>query len=316
MNFVNYMVGKPGASGFGSKSTCYDVASTFSSDIKDKVVFITGCSSGIGIHTATAVAKHGATVIMACRNKVKMHTVAEKIRKEAPNSVIHEIVCDVGSMASVRKSVEEFNALNLPLDVLINNAGVMACPFSLTEDGYELQFGTNHLGHFLLTNLLIPKLKEGVPSRVVNVASVAHRFAPPEGILWDYLKTDEKYSRWTYYGQSKLCNMLHAHELNCRLQEQGITAVSLHPGVINTNLGRHIMLYKVVSFATSFFLKSEPQGAATSIFCAFAKIGQPGFEPGGFHDSCNVGRVEHKAYNADTSKKLWEFSAKVTNSDL
>lgn len=306
-----YLFGIRGPSGFGSSSTCYDVAKACEGDVKGKVVMVTGATSGIGVHAAKALAQYGATVALACRNKDQMHAVAEDIRKSFPNSTVHELVCDLSSFESVRTCAEEFNKLNVPLDALINNAGVMMCPWMLTKDGYEMQFGTNHLGHFLLTNLLMPKLKEAPKARIVCVASVGHRLAPKEGVMFDYLKANEKYNNITYYGQSKLSNMLHARALTKKLQGTSVTAVSLHPGAINTNLGRHSWLSKAIYFIGTPFLKSEPQGAATNVYCAFGSV-----EPAGYYADCNVDTPAHSAYTDELADKLWTYSATETKSDI
>mmetsp|Transcript_18829 Transcript_18829/g.27773 ORF Transcript_18829/g.27773 Transcript_18829/m.27773 type:complete len:246 (+) Transcript_18829:1-738(+) len=244
-----------------------------------------------------------------------MKVAAEKIRKDVPWSDIHELTCDLSSMESVRKCAEDFKNLELPINVLINNAGVMIPPFSKTKEGYELQFGTNHLGHFLLTNLLIQRLKDGAPSRIVNVASLAHNFAPKEGILFDHLKDDEYYQKVLYYGQSKLCNMLHAMKLNKLLQDKGITCVSLHPGTIYTNLARHSIFAKAYYTLLYPFHKSEPQGASTTIFCSFAGEGGNGIEPGGYHSDCNVCKVKCPAFNGELADKLWDYSVSATDSN-
>jgi len=195
------------------------------------------------VETTRVLAMRGVQVVMGVRNVDTGRSVKEAIVKEIPDAKINVMQLDLMSMASVRKFASEFD---LPLNLLINNAGIMAPPFGLSQDNIEQQFATNHVGHFLLTNLLLEKMKETAlksnhEGRIVNVSSEAHRYAYPEGIRFDKINDESGYSTIRAYGQSKLANVLHANELARRLKEEGvnITANSLHPGVIMSNLLRY-----------------------------------------------------------------------------
>lgn len=221
---------------------------------------------------------------------------------------------DLSSMASVRKFASEYKASNRPLNLLINNAGVMATPFTLSKDNIELQFATNHLGHFLLTHLLLDTMKKtsresGREGRIVNVSSEAHRFPYSEGIRFDRLNDSKGYSSWCAYGQSKLANILHANQLTKHLKDDGveITANSLHPGVINTNLFRYNSWMDGVSRKVgNFFMKSVPQGAATT--CYVALHPQVKGVSGEYFSDCNLANRTKQARDAALAQKLWDFS--------
>ncbi|KAK3220670.1 hypothetical protein Dsin_014640 [Dipteronia sinensis] len=207
---------------------------------------IKGASSGIGTETTRVLALRGVHVIMAVRNMAAGKDVKEAIVKEIPSAKVDAMELDLSSMASVRKFASDFNTQGLPLNLLINNAGIMATPFMLSKDKIEMQFATNHIGHFLLTTLLLDTMKKTAreskkEGRIVNVASEAHRFAYGEGIRFDKINDESWYNSLGAYGQSKLANILHANELSKHLKEEGvnITANSLHPGSIVTNLFRH-----------------------------------------------------------------------------
>ncbi|KAG1685678.1 hypothetical protein DVH05_007802 [Phytophthora capsici] len=212
---------------------------------KGKTVIVTGANSGIGYETALELARKGAHVILACRNEARGKEAEEKLREALGSSVAGSVefqMLDVSNLGSVQKFADEFKATHDRLDLLINNAGVMAVPFSKTVDGYERQFATNHLGHFALTALLLPLLKASTPSRIVNVSSLAHwttsldRFTSGSHIMY----ADENgYSPSNVYGETKLCNLLFTFELARRLKAQsvsGVGVVACHPGFTATNL--------------------------------------------------------------------------------
>uniref|UniRef100_A0A2P2JFV7 Short-chain dehydrogenase n=1 Tax=Rhizophora mucronata TaxID=61149 RepID=A0A2P2JFV7_RHIMU len=236
---------RKGPSGFSSSSTAEEV--TNGVDGSGLTAIVTGASSGIGTETARVLALRGVRVIMAVRNMSAGRDVKEAIIKEIPSAKVDAMELDLSSMSSVGNFASNFNSLGLPLNLLINNAGVMATPFMLSKDNIELQFATNHLGHFLLTNLLLDSMKKTAleskrEGRIVNVSSEAHQFPYREGIRFDKINDQLGYNRYRAYGQSKLANVLHANELTRRLKEDGvnITANSLHPGAIATNLFRHM----------------------------------------------------------------------------
>jgi len=294
---------------FGYYSTAEQVVAGISMDGKN--VIVTGCNTGIGLETARVLAKIGANVYMACRDQNKTKIAADLIRKEAKGKV-EPMELDLSSLASVRKFVDEFNAKNIPLHVLINNAGVMACPYMKTADGFENQIGTNHLGHFLLTCLLIPRLKEGAPSRVVAVSSLGHRFG---AINFDDLQSEKSYSSIRAYGQSKTANILFAQELNKRYSKDGIYANSLHPGTIaSTELARYFVIanlpgfsYLTKSIEWVGLTKTIPMGASTQVHVATA----PEFETvgGKYFSDCNVATAVPHATDEQVANRLWEVSA-------
>ncbi|PPD93944.1 hypothetical protein GOBAR_AA35789 [Gossypium barbadense] len=241
---------RKGASGFSAYSTADDV--TQGIDGTALTAIVTGASSGIGVETARVLALRGVLVVMAVRNLDAGRNVKEAIHKEINGAKIDVMQLDLSSMASVRKFASEFQSSTLPLNILINNAGVMATPFMLSHDNIELQFATNHLGHFLLTNLLLDTMKltareskrEG---RIVNLSSKGHRIVYGEGNPFDHINDESGYFPRFAYGQSKLVNILHANEFSRRLKDEGveITANSLHPGsIIMTDLMRHHGLIK------------------------------------------------------------------------
>ncbi|KAH9646978.1 Short-chain dehydrogenase TIC 32 [Citrus sinensis] len=246
-----------GASGFSSSSTAEEV--TQGIDGSGLTAIVTGASSGIGTETARVLALRGVHVVMAVRNMAACREVKKAIVKEIPNAKVQAMELDLSSLASVRKFASEFKSSGLPLNILINNAGIMATPFMLSKDNIELQFATNHIGHFLLTNLLLETMgktsressKEG---RIVNVSSRRHQFSYPEGIRFDRINDQSGYNRFSAYGQSKLANVLHTSELARRLKEDGvdITANSVHPGAITTNLFRNISFFSGINSIPHF----------------------------------------------------------------
>uniref|UniRef100_A0A0K8U2X9 Retinol dehydrogenase 13 n=2 Tax=Bactrocera latifrons TaxID=174628 RepID=A0A0K8U2X9_BACLA len=211
---------------------------------EDKVVIVTGSNTGIGKETVRELANRGATIYMACRDMQKCEEARDEIVLETHNKRIYCRKCDLASMDSIRKFVESFKKEQVKLDILINNAGVMRCPRSLTKDGFEMQLGVNHMGHFLLTNLLLDLLKKSAPSRIVTVSSLAHTRG--EINIAD-LNSDKSYDPGRAYNQSKLANILFTRELAKRLEGTGVSANALHPGVVDTELFRHM------GFFNSFF---------------------------------------------------------------
>ncbi|CAN1253893.1 Short-chain dehydrogenase TIC 32, chloroplastic [Linum perenne] len=239
-----WIFGWKGASGFSSRSTAEEVTNGI--DATGLTAIVTGASSGIGVETSRVLALRGAHVVMAVRNVEAGTTVKEAILKEIPTAKVDVMELDLSSMASVKKFASDYVSSGRPLNLLINNAGIMMIPFTLSADKIELQFATNHVGHFLLTHLLLDTMKSTAresnqEGRIVNLASEGHRFAYKEGIRFDKINNEAEYNKMRAYGQSKLANILHANELASRLKEEGIniTANSLHPGAIATNLARY-----------------------------------------------------------------------------
>ncbi|MDR3417451.1 MAG: oxidoreductase [Nevskia sp.] len=205
--------------------------------LKGKVAIVTGANSGLGLHTTEGLARAGAKVVMACRDAAKAAKAVTRIKQDVPGAQIEVMTLDLADLASVRKFAAEFSAKYSRLDLLCNNAGVMAVPFMKTKDGFEMQVGTNHFGHFALTGLLLDKLKSTPGSRIVNVASMAHRWTKAMN-LDDPNFEHSKYWKWDAYGKSKLANLLFTFELNRKLQQAklAVTAAAAHPGFSDTNL--------------------------------------------------------------------------------
>ncbi|GFP91364.1 short-chain dehydrogenase tic 32 chloroplastic [Phtheirospermum japonicum] len=305
------------ASGFSSSSTAEDV--TDGIDASGLTAIVTGASSGIGSETARVLALRGMHVVMGIRNIAAGEKVKETIVNEIPEAKVDAMELDVSSLASVRKFASDFTSLGRPLNLLINNAGIMAPPFELSKDNIESQFATNYLGHFLLADLLLDTMKKTaretkMEGRIVNVSSEAHRLPYKEGIRFDRLNDREVYSRWVAYGQSKLANALHANELTRRLKEDGaeITANSLHPGIVSTNLFRHFGVFEgFVSALSRLVLKNVQQGASTTCYVAL----HPELKgiSGEYFSDNNLAKASAKAADRDLARQLWEFSLDLIN---
>ena len=292
-------------------------------DLRGKLVLITGGSSGLGQESARALAAKGAHVVLTARDVAKGRGVAESITASTGTANIELEELELDSLASVRAFAARFLARHDRLDVLLNNAGVMACPLGHTSDGFELQFGTNHLGHFLLTCLLAPALRKGAPSRVVSLSSRGHHLAPVD--FDDPNFTQRPYQKWASYGQSKTANVLFAVGLERRLGAAGVHAYALHPGAIMTELGRHLVpedidfLRSRTPPGTTLSFKSVEAGAATSVFAATA----PELEGRGgvYLEDCHVATVNDapnaldgvKTYAIDprNAERLWELSERL-----
>ncbi|EXB37337.1 Short-chain dehydrogenase TIC 32 [Morus notabilis] len=315
-----WIFGWKGPSGFSARSTAEEV--TRGIDGTGLTAIVTGASSGLGMETTRVLALRGVDVIMAVRNLEAGRNVKEAIVKEIPTAKIDVMELDLSSMASVRKFASDYNSSDLPLNLLINNAGVMATPFMLSKDNIELQFATNHLGkeNLLLETMKKTAVESGRGGRIVNLSSEAHRFPYPEGIRFDKINDETSYSSWPAYGQSKLANVLHAKELARRLKEEGvdITANSLHPGAIVTNLLRHHGFVNEKSICgvlpSSYMLQEmmkilvlmEILGASTQ--CYVALHPQVKGVSGEYFADNNKANPSSLAEDADLAKKLWEFS--------
>lgn len=243
-----------------------------STRLDGKVVIITGANTGIGKETAVDLARRGAKVYMACRSVERGEEAVQEVINRSRSASVYFRQLDLASLKSVRSFAETFLAEERRLDILINNAGIMACPNYLTEDGFEMQIGVNHMGHFLLTNLLLELVKKSAPSRIVNVSSIAHLYGK---INKEDLNSEKSYSPIPAYNQSKLANVLFTRELARRLKDTGVSTYSLHPGVINTELGRHLgdsicglCTIKIIKPLAWIFHKTPKAGAQTTITCA------------------------------------------------
>lgn len=283
-----------------------------------KVVAITGSNTGIGKETALDLAKRGASVILLCRNVEKAEKAAIDIRAKAPDCPSVKVYqLDLASLKSVRQCAQELLDTQQKIDILVNNAGIMMCPNWKTEDGFDMQFGTNHLGHFLLTELLLPLLHNSVSSgfqpRIVNVSSMAHCQGR---IYWrdvNFDKKNNKYNRWTAYTQSKLANVMHARQLAKRLHQYGIYAFSLHPGVIHTDLYRHVYKTWYGCWTWPFhrcLIKSPFYGAQTTLYVCLEDT-LLGFN-GHYFSDCRHKRPSQRSLDDKACLKLWDLSERMT----
>lgn len=307
---------------FGFDGTADEVLAD--KDLGGRTVFITGAYSGLGHETARAMGAKGANLILSGRDGAKLEAAAKEIAQETGASV-ETLVCDLASLDSIRAAGKESNARFDTIDLLINNAGVMACPLDRTADGFELQFGTNHLGHFLLTNLLIPLLEKGDRPRIVNLSSRGHHL---DRVHFDDLNyVEREYDKWEAYGQSKTANILFTVALEQRLADKGIHAYAVHPGGIMTNLGRHLQPDDLANLRKrmesnagdkGMTFKSIPQGAATTCWVATAEEleGSGGL----YAEDCAIadqsdtdptGGVRSYALDRDAAERLWSVSEEL-----
>ncbi|RYR66580.1 hypothetical protein Ahy_A03g012604 isoform B [Arachis hypogaea] len=330
-----WFLGWKGESGFSASSTAEQV--TQGIDGHGLTAIVTGATSGLGLETTRVFALRGVHVVMAVRSVESGTKVKETILKEIPSAKIDVMELDLCSMASVRKFASDYISSGRPLNILINNAGVMATPFQLSQDNIEMQFATNHLSHFLLTNLLLETMKRTVreckrEGRIVILSSEAHRLPYQEGIRFDKINDESvfpnlynspcfipsffcggRYNSYYAYGQSKLANILHAKELTRRFKEGvEITANALHPGSIITNILRyHGYINAVANMVGKYLLKNVQQGAATQCYVALHPQVK-GISGEYFMDS-NKATPTHLANDSELAKKLWEFSVSLTN---
>jgi WW domain-containing oxidoreductase len=301
MSLVSMFKGK-GPSGFGYGSTAEDV--TEGLDLTGRTILLTGCNSGIGKDTLRVLAMRGAHVIAGARTVEKAQAACDEVGGETT-----PVACELSEPASVRACAGQVIGLGRPLDAIICNAGIMALPKLNQKFGYELQFFTNHIGHFILVTSLLDSVAD--KGRVVMVSSEAHHRAPSGGIQFDNLSGEHDYSPWGSYGQSKLANLLFAKHLAKRLSGTGKTANSLHPGVIHTNLTRSMnpIAAGAMAVAAPLVLKSIPEGAATQCYVAV----HPAVEgvAGEYFADCNVSRAGYHGRDEELAAKLWEVSEKI-----
>jgi NAD(P)-dependent dehydrogenase (short-subunit alcohol dehydrogenase family) len=284
-------------------------------DLSGKVAIVTGANSGIGYETARALAHKGAHIVMACRNLEKATVAAEQIRGEDPAGTVDVMELDLGDLDSVHRFAAAFQDRFARLDLLINNAGIMMPPYGKTAQGFETQFGVNHLGHFALTGLLLDLIVQTPGSRVVTVSSTAHRFG---GIDFDDLQWAEKeYRPNPAYGQSKLANLLFTYELQRKLQSAGSKTLSVaaHPGWTETNLQQHA---GTISFLNRFFAQDPPMGALPTLYAATGPDVEGGdyYGPSGFIEMRgHPKKVKSNGPSHDqaTAERLWAISEELTD---
>ncbi|XP_006873124.1 PREDICTED: retinol dehydrogenase 11 [Chrysochloris asiatica] len=267
------------------------------------------CTSTVQLPGKVAVitgANTGARVYLACRDVQKGELVAKEIQTKTGNQQVLVRKLDLADTTSIRAFAQGFLAEEKQLHILINNAGVMMCPYSKTADDFEMHMGVNHLGHFLLTHLLLEKLKESAPSRVVNVSSVAHFLGR---IHFHNLQGEKFYNAGLAYCHSKLANILFTQELARRLKGSGVTTYSVHPGTVNSELTRYSLFMTWMWQLFSCFLKTPQQGAQTSLHCALTE----GLEAlsGKHFSDCQVAWVSAQARNETVARRLWDVSCNL-----
>ena len=280
---------------------------------------VTGASSGLGQETCRVLAAAGATVLMVARNKEALEAAALEIQRQQPEAQLLTQIMDLADLDSVRRAAAAILQQADNIQLLINNAGVMACPLMRTAQGFEMQFGTNHLGHFLLTALLSPALIRGAPCRVINLSSAGHKFGPFNFDDPDYRQ--RKYDKWQAYGESKTANILFSVGLDLRLRDRGVRAFAVHPGMIMTNLARHLepaditaLMDRSPSSEPPAF-KTVEQGAATSVWAAAAA--DLAAEGGLYLEDCQIAKAaagdgvkgfEPYAIDSAAAEQLWLLS--------
>lgn len=304
---------------FDKESTSNDVVQ--GADLTGKTVLITGASGGLGAETARALASVGANVTLAARDISKVESVAESIRNSGVAGKIEVTALELTSLDSVRGCAKRFLAENDRLDILINNAGLMGCELTRTAEGWELQLATNHIGHFLLTCLLVPALRSAAPARIVNLSSAGHRLGDMD--FDDPHFETRDYDKWLAYGQSKTANILFTRELDRRLCARGVRAIAVHPGMIMTELGRHLtpedvqdLMSRADPEAGRPTFKSIEQGAATS--CWVASAAELDNQGGLYCEDCHVAEekvdgasisgISPHAINPESALRLWTLS--------
>ena len=301
MSLLSMFKGK-GSNGFGYGTTAEEV--TEGLDLNGQTILLTGCNSGIGLETLRVLTKRGAHVIAAARTVEKAQAAGDQVGGQTS-----AVACELSEPASVLACAEQVKALGRPLDAIICNAGIMALPKLNQKYGYELQFFTNHIGHFILVTSLVDSLADN--GRVVIVSSDAHHRAPPEGIQFDNLSGEREYSAIRNYGQAKLANLLFTNQLAKRIEGTGKTANSLHPGVIRTNLTRNMnpVAGVAMAIAAPLVLKSVAEGAATQCYVAT----HPNMEgvSGKYLADCNESRPGHHGRDPAMAEKLWEASERI-----
>jgi NAD(P)-dependent dehydrogenase (short-subunit alcohol dehydrogenase family) len=273
--------------------------------LRGKTCLVTGANSGIGVETARGLAMMDATVVMLCRDPERGAAARVEIERASGNRNLRLMICDLASQKSIREFAERFKNDYKRLDVLVNNAGVFLRGRSLTEDGIESTFAINHLGYFLLTGLVLDLLKRSAPSRIVNVASTAHRYAKLEINSW---VTGRDYSGFGAYANSKLANVLFTYELARGLQGTAVTANCLHPGGVGTNLFRPLPVF--MQALIKLMTISPARGARTPVYLASS----PDVESvsGKYFVRCREAASSEASYNVEAARALWDVSAQLT----
>lgn len=313
----------PTTSGFSAESTTDEVLNGI--DLTGRRFLVTGASGGLGLETTRALAARGATVVMAARDADKNAAAMAALRAAMPAADLEQCIVDLASLASVRDAARRLLAEPRPLHGLILNAGIMATPLGHTTDGFEQQFGVDHLGHFLLARELLPRLVESAPARVVILSSAGHRMGDID--LDDPNFARREYDPFLSYGAAKTCNVLHAVEIDRRYRDRGVRAFAVHPGGIHTELGRYMtpeviqsLMARISERPQALTWKTPEQGAATTVWAATSTLLDG--RGGEYCEDCNVSPivdddslaaigVAARAVDPVRARELWDLSERL-----
>jgi NAD(P)-dependent dehydrogenase (short-subunit alcohol dehydrogenase family) len=277
-------------------------------DLSGKTALVTGGTNGIGKAAAMALARMGAEVVIVGRNRALAESTVAEIKRETGNQKIEALIADLSVQADVRKVAAEFLASNRSLHILLNNAGAMFPARTESIDGIEMTFALNHLGYFLLTELLLERLQQSAPARIVNVASMAHRGAS-NGINFDDIEGKNNYAAFGAYGQSKLANILFTRELAKRLQGSNVTVNCLHPGFVATRFAHANLIYNIAMFLMRPFQRSIAKGSETSIYlCVSPEVANISGE---YFADCKIATTTVHGRDDNAAKKLWDISERM-----
>ncbi len=277
--------------------------------MKDKICMITGATSGIGEAAARTLAQMGAAVIVVGRSPEKSALTVSKIKQQTGNQAVEYLLADLSSQEEIRQLTQQFASRYKHLHVLVNNAGALFATRQLSVDGIEMTLALNHLNYFLLTNLLLAAVRASAPARIINVGASAHKFV--EGVNFDDLQFQNQYAGWKAYSQSKLCNLLFTYELARRLEGTGITANTLHPGIVATRFGRDNpgLVGRLIRLSNLFAISPE-RGAQTIIYLA-SSTSVEGIT-GKYFDNKKETRSSAASYDRAAAQQLWQLSEAMT----
>ncbi|MGB0369201.1 MAG: SDR family oxidoreductase [Flavobacteriales bacterium] len=283
--------------------------------MEGKTIVITGGNAGIGKATAIALAKKGAEIVITSRSEDKAKAAVAEIKSASGNEKLSYVLVDLNSQASVRKAAEELKTKCPKIDVLINNAGCYVSEKTINQDGLEMQFATNHIGHFLLTNLILDNVKAAGKARIINLASIAHKFT--RELDFDDLNYEKKeYGGWDSYSRSKFCNILFTNELAKRLEGTGITANAVHPGGVRTEIAEKNANWftKLGWIVMKPFMITVEKGAATSIYLASSPKAEG--ESGGYWVKCKKHFSNRPSQDPELAKALWKKSEEIVGQEF
>ncbi|TNE46078.1 MAG: SDR family oxidoreductase [Deltaproteobacteria bacterium] len=280
--------------------------------LKGKICLVTGGTNGIGKASAIQLAKMGAEVVILGRNPEKGAATVAEVKESCGHERVSFLQCNLASQADIRRAAQDYLDTGKPLDILLNNAGIINLERKVTEDGLEETWAVNHLAYFLLTHLLLDRIKESDYARIVNVSSGAYKFAS-KGIQWDDIQFERTpYKGFPVYGQSKLANILFTQELARQLEGTGVTVNALHPGGVRTGLGQNNQAFvlKLLAKVLMLFLKSSDNGAKTSVFLCSSE--EAGKHSGDYWANCKVEKLPAYAKDKEAAQRLWELSLQQT----